>query len=76
METKTVKPFDVLNRTKGKEIIVELKSGEIYKGKLKAFDIHLNLVLFEAVEITEGVEKTEETDMLIRGDALVTIKNI
>ena len=42
---ETVRPLDVLNRTKGKEVIVSLKNGEVYNGKLKAFDIHLNLVL-------------------------------
>lgn len=74
MET-TIKPFDILNRAKGKEIIVTLKNSEIYKGKLKAFDIHLNIVLFD----TYFIEKASEEkigDMIIRGDAIITIKNI
>lgn len=72
---ETVRTFDVLNRTKGKEITVELKDSQVYKGKLKAFDGHLNLVLFEAFEIgKEG--QTEVGDMIVRGDAIVTIKNI
>jgi small nuclear ribonucleoprotein (snRNP)-like protein len=75
MVEKTLKPFDLLNGSKGKELEVELKSGEIYIGKLKAFDVHLNLVLFETKLIKNDEEK-EVGNILIRGDALVTIKNI
>ncbi|MDA3855508.1 MAG: small nuclear ribonucleoprotein [Candidatus Woesearchaeota archaeon] len=75
MLMETVRPLDVLNRTKGKEITVLLKNNQVFNGKLKAFDIHLNLVLFEAKEVME--DKTLEIgDMLIRGDAIITIKNI
>lgn len=72
---EAIRPLDILNRTKGNEVIVELKNKEIYKGKVKTFDIHLNLVLFETVQIKENGE-TPCGDMLIRGDAIVTIKNI
>ena len=72
---ETVRTFDVLNRSKGKEITVELKDNRVFKGKLKAFDGHLNLVLFESFEEIEG-EKKETGDMIIRGDAIITIKNI
>ena len=75
MLMETVRPLDVLNRTKGKEITVLLKNNQVFKGKLKAFDIHLNLVLFETKEIVENNEQ-EIGDMLIRGDAIVTIKDI
>ena len=72
---ETVRPLDVLNRTKGKEVVVSLKNGEVYKGKLKAFDIHLNLVLFETSQILDKKEE-EIGDMLLRGDTIITIKNI
>ena len=72
---ETVRPLDVLNRSKGNEVEVLLKNSQVIKGKLKAFDIHLNLVLFEAIEIIDGKDK-QVGDMLVRGDAIVTIKNI
>ncbi len=72
---ETVRPLDVLNRTKGKEITVLLKNNQTFKGKLKAFDIHLNIVLFETVEIVEG-KTIDVGDMIIRGDAIITIQNI
>lgn len=73
---ETVRPLDVLNRTKGKEVIVELKNSEIYKGKLKSFDIHLNFVLFDTVLIKAESEEEKVGDILIRGDAIITVKNI
>ncbi len=73
---ETVRPLDVLNRTKGKEVIVSLKNGEVYNGKLKAFDIHLNLVLFEAELIKEDGSVEKVNDILIRGDTIITVKNI
>lgn len=72
---ETVRPLDVLNRSKGKEVTVTLKNSQIFKGKLKAFDIHLNLVLFESFELI-GDKQEEVGDMIIRGDTIITIKNI
>lgn len=73
---ETIRPLDVLNRSKGKEVTILLKNSQIFKGKLKAFDVHLNLVLFEAFEISDVKKEEEVGDMIIRGDAIVTIKNI
>lgn len=73
---ETVRPLDVLNRTKGKEVIVNLKNQEQYKGKLKAFDIHLNLVLFETKSINQDGSEEEIGDILIRGDTIITVKHI
>jgi len=72
---ETVRPLDVLNNSNGKEITVLLKNNQIFKGKLKAFDIHLNLVLFETFEVTDG-ENLDVGNMIIRGDAIVTIQNL
>ncbi|MGM5480677.1 MAG: LSM domain-containing protein [Nanobdellota archaeon] len=64
------KPLDALNRSRGKRVIVDLKNGWRYVGKLQAFDIHINTVLEEAEEyepknkkiLTKVDEnKTEET---------------
>ena len=75
MEQNTLRPFDLLLRAKAKEITVELKNGNVYLGKLKAFDIHLNLVLFETKEISCDPIKDVQ-DVIIRGDAVVIIKGI
>lgn len=62
------RPLDALNKSRGKRVIVELKNGWRYVGKLQAFDIHINTVLDEAEEyepknkkiITTVDEKTTE----------------
>lgn len=40
------RPLDLLDKKKGKEILLQLKNhNNILKGKLRAFDIHINLVV-------------------------------
>ncbi len=68
---KFERPFDALNENRGKNISVELKNGKLFAGVLEAFDIHLNLTLSSA---KEDNSKENGCDMIIRGDAIVTIK--
>lgn len=66
------RPLDALNNSRGKRVIVDLKNGWRYVGKLHAFDIHINTVLEEAEEyepknktvITQIDEKTSEQVVL------------
>jgi alkaline phosphatase len=44
------RPLDALNNIRNQRVIVELKNGKQFVGKLKAFDIHINTVLEEAEE--------------------------
>lgn len=69
------KPFDILMNKRGEEIIVTLKNEEAYRGVLKAFDIHLNIVLEGAVLIVDGKE-LEVGTLLVRGDNILTIRNL
>ena len=68
---KIERPFDVLNDCKGKEVTVELKNSQVYSGKLISFDVHLNLVLSQ---VTQTQDNSSINSMVIRGDAIVTIK--
>lgn len=70
---ETIRPFDILNSAKGKEIQIDLKNSSIFKGKLKAFDPHLNIVLFEATEIVNGIE-SDFDKVIVRGDTIVSVK--
>ncbi|MEM0481090.1 MAG: LSM domain-containing protein [Candidatus Aenigmatarchaeota archaeon] len=62
------RPLDALEKSKGKKIIVKLKSGEEITGNLVAADIHINLWLLDA-EIN-GQEKKKVNSLLIRGDSV------
>ena len=56
--TEVSRPLDALNKARDKRVIVELKNNKSYIGKLKSFDIHINVVLEDAEEhIEEVVEK-------------------
>lgn len=58
---ETSRPLDMLNQARNKTVMIDLKNGSRYIGKLKAFDIHINMVLEEAEEhVQEEVEKEVE----------------
>ena len=67
------RPLDVLNASRSKRVIVELKNTKQYIGKLKAFDIHINTVLEDAEEYEHGELKRKIGTAFIRGDAIVLI---
>ena len=53
------RPLDALNKSRGKRVIVDLKNGWRYVGKLQAFDIHINTVLEEAEEYEPNNKKVK-----------------
>ena len=67
------RPLDVLNAAKGKEVLVQLKSGKQFVGTLLAFDIHINVVLDKAKEIENGEQTKSFGLTFIRGDTIVFI---
>ena len=67
------KPFDLLNESLGKEILVVLKGDVQVRGTLKAFDIHMNLNLENANELVDGEMKTNYGKVLLRGDSVILI---
>lgn len=67
------RPLDALNKAKDKRVIVELKNGKQYVGTLKAFDIHINVVLENAEEHSNGEIKRKLGIVFIRGDTIIMI---
>ena len=67
------RPLDALNHARNKRVLVELKSGKQYVGKLKAFDIHVNVVLEDAEERFDGETKRKLGLVFIRGDTIIII---
>jgi len=70
---ETSRPLDALNLSRGKRVIVELKNDKQYVGKLKAFDIHINVVLEETEEHVDGQVKRKLGLIFIRGDTITII---
>jgi small nuclear ribonucleoprotein len=67
------RPLDLLNNSKGKEILVQLKNDKQLVGTLLAFDIHVNIVLDSAKEIEGGQVKRSIGLTFLRGDTIIYI---
>lgn len=67
------RPLDMLNQSKGKEILLQLKNEKQIAGKLVAFDIHINLVLDNAKELENGELKKSLGLTFVRGDTIIFI---
>ncbi len=60
---ETSRPLDALNAARDKTVMIDLKNGYRYIGKLKAFDIHINIVLEDVEEhILEKTKVVKEVD--------------
>lgn len=67
------RPLDLLNASKGKEVIVQLKGDKQFVGTLVAFDIHINVVLDNAKEVEGGEVKKNIGLTFLRGDTIIFI---
>ena len=67
------RPLDALNGARNKRVIVELKNDKQYIGKLKAFDIHINVVLDNAKELENGQQTRSYGLAFLRGDTIIFI---
>jgi small nuclear ribonucleoprotein len=67
------RPLDLLNASKGKEVLVSLKGDKQFVGTLLAFDIHINVVLDNAKEVHDGEVKRSIGLAFLRGDTIIFI---
>ena len=67
------RPLDTLNAARNKTVMVDLKNGLRYVGKLRAFDIHINTVLDDAEEHQNGEIKRKLGTVFIRGDTITIL---
>ena len=73
INSKITRPFDMLNNAINKQVLILLKDNVQIRGKLKAFDVHMNIVLEDAEELKDGKSKTKYVETLVRGDNLVWV---
>ena len=67
-------PLKLLYKSTNSLVLIKLKNGHEFKGKLNEMDSYMNLVLTEAEEIVElKVEKKYER-IFIRGNNILFIK--
>ena len=62
-----------LERSKGKVVLLKLGGGETIRGRLEAVDMHLNITLHDAEEVS-GDNKTRPIGtVLVRGDNIIMV---
>lgn len=71
-----LRPFDTLNESKGKGVLVDLKNGKQIIGKLKSFDQHVNMVVENCEEKVNGETTRKLGTVFIRGDTIIFISTI
>jgi len=67
------RPLDLLNQSKGKEVLIQLKGDRQFVGTLLAFDIHINIVLDNAKEVQNGEVKKNIGLTFLRGDTIIFV---
>ena len=67
------RPFDFLNDAMNKPVLVRLKDNKEFRGKLKAFDVHMNVVLEDTEELEDDKVLRKIGSLLLRGDNIVFI---
>ena len=67
------RPLDLLNNSKGKDVLVHLKGDKQFVGTLMAFDIHINLVLDNIKEMENNEIKRNLGLNFLRGDTIIFI---
>lgn len=67
------RPLDVLHASLESPVLVGLKGNREYRGRLKGYDIHMNIVLQNADELKDGEAVRRLGMVIIRGDSVVFI---
>ena len=66
------KPMDVLDSSLDQVVLIKLRGGREFRGILRGYDIHMNLILDDAEEVNKDNPLSFET-AIIRGDNVVFI---
>ena len=62
----------LMSKSKDKEILLRLRNNKTVKGNLQDFDIHMNLTLKDAQDISDG-KNTKLGTVLLRGDNILAV---
>ena len=62
----------LMNQSKDKSLLLRLRNNKTVKGKLVDFDVHMNLTLEDAEDITEE-NSLKLGKILLRGDNILAI---
>ena len=72
-DPSATRPLDLLNRSLEARVLVKLKGGRELRGKLKGFDLHMNLILDEAEEVIDKNNNKMVGTVIVRGDNVILL---
>ena len=67
------RPFDLLNKAIGNQVLIRLKNGMDIRGVMNSFDVHMKIVMENAEELDEGNIKAKLGTILLRGGNILFI---
>jgi small nuclear ribonucleoprotein len=70
------RPFDLLNKALGQQVLIRMKSNMIIRGRLKSFDMHMNLALENAEELEGSELKTKIGTIVLRGGNIIFVSPV
>ena len=73
-QTSSKRPLTVLQKNTKKDVIVRLKSGVEYKGKMENVDSYMNLIMTDAEELKDGKTTEKFGRVILRGNNVLFIK--
>jgi small nuclear ribonucleoprotein len=70
------RPFDLLNKVLGQQVLIRLKSNMNIRGRIVSFDAHMNVVIENAEELEDGELKIKLGTILLRGGNIIFVSPV
>jgi len=67
------RPFDLLNKVLGQQVMIRLKGDKSIRGRITSFDAHMNVVIENAEELEDGELKAKVGTILLRGGNIIFV---
>ena len=67
-------PLKILNKSINNTILIRLKDGTEYSGRLKECDSYMNCIIEDAKEMVDGNTTAKYNEIFIRGNNILFIK--
>ncbi|CAD6493297.1 MAG: small nuclear ribonucleoprotein [Methanosarcinales archaeon] len=67
------RPLDILNDALDSNVLIRLKGQREFRGQLKGYDMHMNLVMDNAEEILADNSTKKFGTIVVRGDNIIFI---
>ena len=70
------RPFDLLSKALGQQVLIRMKSNMVIRGRLKSFDAHMNLALENAEELEGSELKAKVGTIVLRGGNIIYVSPV